>query len=169
MVNANSLFAKFEKLFKFVFILISILCCSSQFISIVNLYLTYPTNIHIDTQFDMRHNNLASFTFCKRTWDSNVSRNSTERLEYSNTINVVNDISILGGKFSKEIDLDDLHNQYITRVDSVSLKYYCLNLQGKLSSSSWKRKVVGKWKMSDLGFQQNSSYKPMALYEFLKC
>ena len=133
MVDNIYMCAKLEIIIKIVFNLIIIIGCSSQFISIVKLYLTYPTSIHIDTQFDIRYNNLASFTFCKRTSNLKLDRNSNVLFEYYRGINVIDQIALSGREFHKVIDLEDPDNYYITRVDSVSLNYYCLNLQGELS------------------------------------
>ena len=122
---------KLRKLISILFHSIITIGCTLQSVSIVNFYLTYPTSIHIDTQFDIGSATLASFTLCKR-FGRNFGQNSSSLFEFYRTIDSVKIIYIISPKHLVIIDLDDSSNQYVTRIDSVSITYYCFSLQGEL-------------------------------------
>ena len=81
-----------------IFVSITSIGCIWQFISLVQLYLTYPTTVQIDTQFDVHKDSLAAFSLCRNTFQemyNHTGRSTDELFDHYSKLNVV-DKSVLG-------------------------------------------------------------------------
>ena len=111
----------------FIFIIITSICCIWQFISLVQLYLTYPTTVQIDTQFDVHKNSLSGFTLCKNIKyeeNNHFGKSSDDLFEYYSKVNMTSEISLHGPNIG--VDVDSL----LTLIPRLSLDYFCTTFQG---------------------------------------
>ena len=109
------------------FIIISSFGCIWQSISLVQLYLTYPTTIQINTHFDVQDDSLAAFTLCKNTnWYkyNHMGKNTSDLFEYYSKSDVIKKLSLEGPDLG--IDMDHL----LTQVVKLSLSYFCISFRG---------------------------------------
>ena len=106
----------------FVFVSIASIGCIWQFISLVQLYLTYPTTVQIDTQFDVHKDSLAAFTLCKNVEGkktNHLGKSSDDLFEYYSKLKSIEAMHLEGPDIDFEID------SLVTRVDKLSLSHTC--------------------------------------------
>lgn len=104
--------------------------CFWQMVSICGLYLEYPTNIFIDTKFDVMEQILPAFTFCTNVGAQHRGRNTSSALFDMHFVNkTVREISVssFGGQ------LQEVTEQYLTSaIESVSMVYYCFTINSEI-------------------------------------
>ena len=117
-----------------IFVSITSIGCIWQFISLVQLYLTYPTTVQIDTQFDVHKDSLAAFTLCKNVEGkktNHLGKSSDDLFEYYSKLKSIEAMHLEGPDVDFEID------SLVTRVDKLSLSYFCMTFQGKIHYTKW--------------------------------
>ena len=115
-----------------IFVSITSIGCIWQFISLVQLYLTYPTTVQIDTQFDVHKDSLAAFSLCRNTFRelyNHTGRSTDELFDHYSKLNVVDKVYLEGPYFHVDIDMQSL----LTRVDRMSLSFFCVTFQGNIN------------------------------------
>ena len=116
----------FRKIMLLVFILTTTIGCSWQFISIVQLYLNYPTSIRIMTKFDVYRDSLASITLCINSTVDHKGFNVSDLFQYYSRQKFIERIYIGGPRPDIEIKMEEM----ITTRHMLSIDSFCIVLLG---------------------------------------
>ena len=108
--------------------------CFWQMVSICSLYFNYPTNIFIDTKFDVFEQTVPALTFCTSVGQTHRGKNTSTHLFDNFSLNTtIEQISI--NSLADQVDI--ITDQYLSSViESVSINYYCFTLNSQVKGKS---------------------------------
>ena len=106
------------------------ICCFWQIVSICSLYFNYPTNIFIDTNFDVFEQTLPALTFCTRIGTEHRGQNTSSDLFDMHLVNqTIQEISV--SSFAREEEV--VTDRYLSSlIESLSIYYYCFTINSQL-------------------------------------
>ena len=106
------------------FVLVINLCCFWQIVSICQLFFSYPTNISIETDFDVFEIPLPSLTFCTNIRNRIRGKVSEDIFKTFKTQDIIGNITTIDQDHQETIV--DIFSNYT--VESLSMDYYCFTI-----------------------------------------
>jgi len=107
--------------------------CFWQISSICGLYFSYPTNIFIDTQFDVFDKELPAFTICTNIANRSRSKTLEKSFESFSIEKFVKEISI---GFEDKMEINLTEQSFDTVLESISFRYYCFTLNSQFKGKN---------------------------------
>jgi hypothetical protein len=102
--------------------------------SIYALYFSYPTNIFIETKFDVYNKLLPAISFCTNYENISHGKNSEDLIKILSIQNILKELSI-GSEDRMERDLKN--DSLDTIIESISLRHNCFTINSQLRSKKF--------------------------------
>jgi hypothetical protein len=93
--------------------------------SICALYFSYPTNIFIQTKFDVYNKLLPAISFCTNYANISHGKTSEDLFKILSLQNILKELSI---GFEDRMERDLKNDSLDTIIESISLRYYCFTI-----------------------------------------
>ena len=116
---------KYNKYFVYIpIILVLNLGCFWQIVFICQLFFSYPTNVFIETQFDVFEMELPSLTFCAEIGNSSRGKTAEEALRTFKIEEFVEEVSYFNSGNEKQQNFNIMKHS----IETMSMMYYCFTL-----------------------------------------
>ena len=103
-----------------------------HFTIIFGLYLSFPTNIFIKTNFETLDKQLPALTFCANIWNVTRGRPSQQTFSDFYPLEIIVDIST-SYFFDNQISEENLRKYFLSNIlETLSLRYYCFPINNHI-------------------------------------